>query len=249
MAGWDDLRCELDAWGQMGGTATFWWRDDDAVAGSPALDRLLALADGAPLGLAVIPAHAEPSLAAALARDPEVAVLQHGWAHANHAPAGAKKAELGADRDAAVAVAELTDGCALLRRLFGDRFIPVLVPPWNRVAASVIDALAAAGFLGASTQGPRPSGAAAAGLRWANVHADIMDWEAGGFIGTPRALGRILAHLTARRAGAGEADEPTGIMSHHLVHGPAAETFLERLLGELRSHPAARLLSPAEAFS
>jgi peptidoglycan/xylan/chitin deacetylase (PgdA/CDA1 family) len=249
LAGWDDLRLELDTWEEMGATATFWWRDDDAVAASPALDRLLALADGVPLGLAVIPARAEKSLAAAIANDPGAAILQHGWAHANHAADGAKKAELGADRLVAEVVAELRQGRRRLEDLFGARFIPVVVPPWNRVAREILPEIRDAGFAGVSTHGDRPADSESAGLRWANVHVDLMDWEAGAFAGTSRALGQVVSHLAARRTGTVDREEPTGIMSHHLVHGGAAETFLERLFGELRSHPAASILSPVEAFA
>src|SRR5690242_106575 len=124
LAGWEDLRRELDAWGETGAAARFWWRDDDAVAATAPLDRLLGLADGLPLALAVIPAQLETSLAAAVARDPGVAILQHGWSHANHAPPGAKKIELGADRPAREVVRELREGLRRLAGQFGDRFLP-----------------------------------------------------------------------------------------------------------------------------
>ncbi|MEK9660397.1 MAG: hypothetical protein VW644_01455, partial [Alphaproteobacteria bacterium] len=42
-APWDALAAELDVWAAAGRTATLWWRDDDADAASPALERLLAL--------------------------------------------------------------------------------------------------------------------------------------------------------------------------------------------------------------
>ena len=50
------------------------------------------------VALAVIPARSVPDLFALLALRPEAAVVQHGYAHANHAPRDRKKAELGADR-------------------------------------------------------------------------------------------------------------------------------------------------------
>ena len=43
MATWDDLAEELDSWHGSGRCAAFWWRDDDAVRVTPALERLLAL--------------------------------------------------------------------------------------------------------------------------------------------------------------------------------------------------------------
>jgi len=57
-SGWGALEAELDIWQSAGRSASFWWRDDDAIAATPELDRLLALAQDAPIGLAVIPAQA-----------------------------------------------------------------------------------------------------------------------------------------------------------------------------------------------
>src|SRR6516165_2204008 len=104
-ADWADLERELDAWGGDGQVATLWWRDDDAVRLTPALDRLLELAAGTPLSLALIPggliAEEAEALAARLRREPAASALQHGWMHTNHAAPGAKKAELGDERPAA----------------------------------------------------------------------------------------------------------------------------------------------------
>lgn len=41
---WDRLAAELDRWDAAGRRATFWWRDDDAVAPTPALDACLKAA-------------------------------------------------------------------------------------------------------------------------------------------------------------------------------------------------------------
>ena len=50
-SGWAVLEAELDLWQAAGRTASFWWRDDDAVAATPALSRLLALPESARRGL------------------------------------------------------------------------------------------------------------------------------------------------------------------------------------------------------
>ena len=73
-AAWEALTLELDLWAAEGRTATFWWRDDDAIAPTPALDRLRACASaaGIPIALAVIPAKATPELAAELRDWPSV---------------------------------------------------------------------------------------------------------------------------------------------------------------------------------
>jgi hypothetical protein len=67
-----------------------WCRDDDACRDSPALRRLLEIAATAniPVALAVIPALIEDSLVDCVENASAATVLQHGYAHRNHAPAG-----------------------------------------------------------------------------------------------------------------------------------------------------------------
>ena len=250
---WENLAGELDAWAKAGRVATLWWRDDDAAAPSPALDRLLALAEthGLPLALAVIPAAAEDALARRLDKaGPPVTPLQHGYAHQNHARAGEKKVELGAKRPAAAVLDELARGGARMAALFGAGPPAVLVPPWNRIAAELIPELAGLGFTGLSAYGPRIAARTAPGLTQVNCHVDIMRWRAPrGFLGTAPALGLLIGHLRARRQGAADPAEASGLLTHHLAHDPACWSFLERLLPILTEHPAARIVSVGEAFS
>ena len=145
---WPALIDELDTWHSAGKPATLWWRDDDAVEPGAALDRLLALAAAheAPLALAVIPARATGTLVRRLGRSgPGVTVVQHGFAHRNHAPPGVKKMELGTHRPVAEVLEELARGRARMDALFGADWLPVMVPPWNRVAPELVDRLAALG--------------------------------------------------------------------------------------------------------
>jgi hypothetical protein len=229
---WEELRRELDAWHAGGLAATLWWRDDDAVRMGPELARLLALGEGVKPALAVIPAGAEAFSADAV-------VVQHGWAHADNAAPGARRLELAG----AAIEAQLVAGRTRLRHLFGARFLPVMVPPWNRLDPALAARLPALGYLGLSVLGPRRS-------RFeTNVHVDVMDWKARRFAGAAPVLGRLVAHLAARRLGTVDATEPTGIMTHHLVHGAAAEHFMAELLETTRAHPAARWLDPREAFA
>jgi hypothetical protein len=253
-ATWRDLAGELDRWAADGRTATFWWRDDDAEAPSPALDRLFALQKlgphGAlPLSLAVIPAPAGPGLAARLRRESGVSVLQHGWAHANHAPGGQRTIELGPHRPTEDVLAELFDGRERLARLFGRHFLPVVVPPWNRIDAAVAASLPAHGYRGLSSDGAR---APQHGTEFtvANVHIDIFRWQPPArFIGTEIALGQAVRHLAARRRGTVDPDEPTGLMTHHLQHDAGCWQFLARFLAVTASHPAARYLPAAAIFA
>ena len=74
---WTVLETELDRWTDEDQTATLWWCDDDAIAETPALNRLLRLAEETPLAIAAIPAHTKPSLRAATAQLKNIRLLQH----------------------------------------------------------------------------------------------------------------------------------------------------------------------------
>jgi hypothetical protein len=264
-ARWRDLQAEFDRWAAAGRSASLWWRDDDAEAPSTRLDRLLAVATQVPggplpLALAVIPARMDPALAARLADERHVSVLQHGWSHENHAPADERTMELGSHRPTAAILDELDRGRDQLERLIGWQFLPVLVPPWNRIAPTVARALPGRGYLGLSSSGPRQrrrrrNGRAplpGAGERFsiANVHIDIFEWRPRArFIGTGRALGQAVRHLAARRLGLVDPDEPTGLMTHHRQHDAACWRFLERFLAVTAAHPAVRWLSAEQVFA
>ena len=247
---WTALDAELDRWRGAGRTATFWWRDDDATAPGPALDRLLGLASryDAPVGLAVIPKDATEALADRLAASANVGVLQHGWAHANHAGPGEKKMELGDHRPASLVADELRAGFDRLSALFGSRFLPALVPPWNRIGSALGPHLAEIGFAGLSLFGARAQ-RLRDGLVLANTHVDPIAWrDDRGFTGTNAALAALIGHLSDRRGGLVDPDEATGLLTHHCAHDEATWSFLERCLEALASHSAARLLPADTVF-
>ena len=168
---WAALEQEVDAWREAGREVTLWWRDDDAAEPSLALSRLLRLRPpGCPLGLAVIPAAAKATLAGELTG--AVDVLVHGFAHANHAAPGARKSEYPAGR---AAPDELREGRERLDELFGDRALPVFVPPWNRMGEDAAAALPAAGYRVLSGYRGRPEGP----LPRLDTHVDLVDWRRG----------------------------------------------------------------------
>ncbi|MGD9537796.1 MAG: hypothetical protein AB7P52_18490 [Alphaproteobacteria bacterium] len=243
------LDAELDRWAANGETASFWWRDDDAGRDSPMLVRLLALAARrrAPLALAVIPLRLDAAAAQRILACNEASVLQHGISHENRARAGEKKCELAEDVPIETTLHALKEAGTRLRDAFGDRALPVLVPPWNRIAPSLVPLLPSIGLSGLSTYRARQAGEAAPGLRQVNTHADLVDWPGTrGFIGDAAALRLLTDHLAARREGRADAAEPSGLLSHHAAHDEACWAFLDALLDHLSAHPAARLL-PAEA--
>ena len=213
----------------------FWWRDDDAVEPTPALERLIGLSEkyAVPLALAVIPKPVDPALADRVAKNKTVTVLQHGWAHINHQPAGEKKAELGDARPKEVVLDELAEGHDRLTELFDDRFQPVLVPPWNRIAPDVVERRKTyAWLIGLSTFGPVLD----EDPYQVNTHLDIIDWRGTrGFIGWQRAWDVLDREIALRLDGA--SSEPIGLLTHHLVHDEACWDFLDTFLGCLDLRP------------
>src|SRR5271168_1064688 len=255
MVKWPDLMAELDCWEEAGKVATLWWRDDDAVAPTARLGRLLSIASGVPVSLAVVPADAEPELAQWLAHYPRsapkasVAVLQHGWRHLNHSGVG-KKSEFPTERSRREVAAELAAGRTRLSDLFGSRAQPVLVPPWNRFDDSLLGLLANCGLTGISRARPRSAAARAPGVIEANIHVDLVAWKGSrGFVGEDAALGGLVKHLRARRLRVVCADEPTGILTHHLVQDEATDAFLDRLIAVSVAHPAVLWLDAGEIFT
>lgn len=232
---WDPLIAALDLWQAEGRVARFWLRDDDAVVPRPELSRLLDLGQryDVPMTLAVVPAHTGEPLSHALAPLKDVNVVLHGWAHKNYAPPDQKQQELGRHRPSSVVLAELAEGVRRLRSYFGDRFYPILVPPWNRIDSGLIPKLAEIGIEGLSTFGSESAGA----LATVNTHVDIMDWH--GTRGCrPWALivADAVKRLNEMRGGRGA----IGLLTHHEVHDEAAWDFIDGFINATKGHRACR---------
>lgn len=249
MTGWQRLDDEIARWREMGRVAELWWRDDDAVEATPALDRLLALRrdTGVPLALAVVPSLATDALARRLAEEADVDLLQHGYAHLDHAVPPARKIELGPKRPAMIVLGELGTGWLALERLFPARALAVLVPPWNRIAPALVPALPEIGFRGLSTFGAVRRSEPVRGLRQVNTHVDLIDWKGGRrFVGDDAALSALVAALAAARAGAAE---PVGVLSHHLAMDEPAWNFLRSLWARTTTMPGIRIRPARELFA
>lgn len=235
---WGEFEDALARRRKAGRPAQFWWRDDDAGAVSPEVNKLVRLSKSSavPLALAVVPEAAEPELFRLLHE--RVTVLQHGTDHRNRAAPGEKKTEYPAGEPIEAALARISDGFGRLRTFAGKRFFPVLVPPWNRVRADLPKKLPAIGIQGVSAYGARASAEPAPGLRQVNTHVDIVAWRQGRrFVGEAEALAKAIQYL--------KGEEPVGWLTHHAVHDAPAWNFLERLF----TLEGVRWLSAAEAFS
>ncbi|MCB5176377.1 glycosyltransferase [Microvirga lenta] len=214
----------------------FWWRDDDAVAHTPELDRLLGLARRyeAGIGLAAIPALVEASLAHRLRDEDGALALVHGWSHANHAPPGQKKAEFGDHRPTATLAAEAGDALRMARAALGQKVLPVFVPPWNRIAPGLVPHLPGLGYRALSTFRDRDRHQPVRDLVQINTHIDPIDWHGSRSLVEPAALVASVAAAIDRRVdGTADADEPIGFLTHHKVHDESIWFFCEGLAAYL----------------
>lgn len=245
---------ELDAWKQVNRTACLWWRDDDAARDCPELERLLEISSRhrIPCNLAVIPAAAENSLRERLSHAPLAWVLQHGYAHVNHAPRGQGSGawELGLHRPMEAILQDLHQGRECLEAMFPDRFVPVVVPPWNRMAPEVYPHLARLGMAGVSAEWKPDPEFPAGGVRSVPAHVDLLRWKGkqARFAGAEKVAGTLVEHLRRKRLEPREVSNPTGILTHHLEMDEDAWSFMDTLAQVTRAHGACRWLSAREIF-
>ncbi len=226
----------LDDFARRGIVAELWLRDDDATVPTAALDRLLALSAefSIPMTLAVIPEPTGDALADHLRESgAKIDVAVHGWAHKNHAGSQEKKRELGLHRAQPVVLDELSTGLRKLETLHEARFVPMLVPPWNRIDREIVQALPAIGYRALSTFGPEGE----ASLTLVNTHVDVIDWR-GTRGGKDHDL--LFSEIAQRMVVAHETNGTTGILTHHLVHDETVWSFLKRLFSLTARHPGCR---------
>ena len=248
---WTTLYSELDRWSESGKTANFWWRDDDAVEETVQLQMLDALSQEThvPVSVAVIPAGLHISLAQFLHSRENFIVLQHGYSHSSYTAKGGKKIELGGERSTDEIQAELITGCQQLSIAFANQFMPVMVPPWNRIEPRIYSSLAKAGFTGLSTMWARKTAWPCPGILQVNTHLDPINWRHDrGFIGETSALRQICQHLSATRLAQAGSTEPAGILTHHLVQNDEVWTFCKNLFTALNLHPAVKWLDAREIW-
>lgn len=246
------LRAELDLWQASGRSCPFWWRDDDLVCASPELNKMAQVAEEArvPVLAAVIPAKTDDHLGEDTKAMTRLSFCQHGYAHKSHAAAGAPSSEFDCGRPKAEVAREIAEGRQRLQGLFGERFIPVFVPPWNRIAADFVPLLEEYRFLGLSQYKDEPSHPDSK-LIIVNSHIEILRWSATSkatCMPTP-ALVRELVKLLAERRLSAAAPEPLGVLSHHLAMKGDAWSFMRTLFAVTAEYSVVHWLSAAEIFS
>lgn len=243
MSDWQVLINELDQWHDAGKVATLWWRDDDACVLTPQLEQLIAIADnaGVPVHLAVIPARLEEPATEFLLKSPNTRILQHGFAHIDHAPKGEGSWELGDHRPLEAVEKELRQGFRILHAAFGDKFLPVLVPPWTRFSEKLHPILSQVGFKAFSAEGFRDKRKNANGVQTIHAHCDPVKWKQNArFKGVQRVAEDFASHLKKRRLGQCDPTESTGLCTHHMDHSAELWAFLPEFLQVTTSHPAVK---------
>ena len=230
----------------------FWWRDDDAGRANVRLDRLLALAEAirVPVALSVVPSWLELDVVRQLRSCEMAMVLQHGWSHNDNAFLGEHPIEIGGVATLPTLRSQLAEGRARLEQTFGNKFQPVLVPPWNLIADQCIRMVDGLRF-GVVSAAPHTSLAGLATPR-RDVHVDLVYWfpflrhipgmlPYSGQICRCRGIDSIAAeiagHIEARQL------SPIGLMTHHQLMQPQDFVTLERVLTLLRDHPKVRWLT------
>lgn len=234
MIDWSPLRQELAVWRRDALPLEVWWRDDDVISQTPALDRLTALAVDLdlPCHLAVVPKYADRTLVSACADTTMLIPMVHGWAHENHAPEGEKKAEFGHPR--AQLLEDATKGLTRINALFGEDYMPCFVPPWNRITPGLLAELPRLGYAAVSTYTPRIRREAAPELVQINTHIDPIHWRGGGgLVDVETLLHHMLTLLQDRRQGRSDPREPLGLLTHHLVHDEPIWNFTSGCLSML----------------
>jgi len=253
---WAALCAELDEWDRRCLKANFWARDDDAIAVTPQLDRLISLANGAriEIALAVIPARlTNPLTTYLLSGEAPFFPMCHGWRHVNYS-SPQRPSEFGADRPLAL----LVDDAACAYRAFAQQFgaVPaVFVPPFARISPTLIDELPKLGFRGIST-GPAVSERRYARVasrfsspipRWSavgaraahyDVHIDPFDWSRGSARSGESIERELIGYLRVRRAAFVPVGRPIGLLLHHLAFDDRTWSVCHKLLGTLATHPA-----------
>jgi len=249
------LLTELEAYQSAGLTAELWWRDDDAAEPTVELDRLIELSNrsGVPCGLAAVPAKAGEPLRKTVSDSSGIWILQHGYAHINHAPSGSGTGawELGLHRPKSVVLDELRDGMVKFTQLFKGRFVPCLVPPWNRIDPELLPYLPVMGFRGLSTSYKKQRPVPPTDLRVADCHCDVLYWKDKPnvrFVGVDKCVDYIVNHLKDKRLGQTDENEPTCVLTHHLEMDDDAWNFMDALFSITTNHPAAGWMSPADIW-
>ncbi|TVM19986.1 polysaccharide deacetylase [Oceanidesulfovibrio indonesiensis] len=244
----DAVRRGLAGWPLDSGPQLF-FRADDVAAPGERCDRMFRIFHdrGAPLDAAVTPAWISSPRAAGLLKlasgPARVDFHVHGWRHVNHETAEPgeplvsggkppKKCEFGPSRPRKAKQRDLETARSRMTGLFGDAFLPVFTPPWNRCDAETLELLADLDFIAVSRDG----GALPAAPPTLAEFPVLVDLHTRREDDPDAGMDALLDELAA-----GLRLPVCGVMIHHQRMNEAAAVFLETLLTALADFQEVRL--------
>lgn len=273
----EPLREELRRWQALSRQCGFWWRDHDLSINTPQFQLLRQVSEyyNVPVLVAVIPFLADRSLAQdALGMD-TLFFCQHGFAHMNHEPEGMPKSEFGKSRSLEEIEQNIRLGREQLNRLFGERSLPVFVPPWGNLEPEVAQLLPKIGLTGLSQHGlrsldiipywesrwlprrcrirkwpPIKPNAGSVPIH-VNTHIELVDWKKLPDSSAPEIsqfVDRLVKLLQQRREGVLDPRVPIGILGHHRVMRDDSWSLMKKLLDVTAEFHSAHWLSPHDLF-
>lgn len=153
-----------------------WFRDDDICDMNHNLQKLLDYFErlNIPLLLAAIPQNINQNLCEQL-NSSGILVGQHGYSHINYNNFSPLKSELCSCRNISTVISELSLGKAKLKKVFGEKFVNVLIPPYFEMDEDVAEAVEILGYDIYSMwwkNNLRPSG-----ILELNCQIDFINWE------------------------------------------------------------------------
>ncbi len=216
-------------------TLNVFFRNDDVDADEQTLRQLLSSFESlnAPLDLAVIPGRLTESCVALLEEydRSQFGLHQHGWQHLNHETTG-RKCEFGVSRSYDEQLDDIARGQRRMNKAFGQNWLPVFTPPWNRCTEETYRTLDQLGFEALSIDNGKPP-ISGYGFREISVTFDLYRWKGEPAMKSPESVFSELAIQVNYL-------DTIGIMLHHKVMDAAAFSFLEQLLETLSNCPNVR---------
>lgn len=120
----------------------FWFRDDDVGQFTPSLKTFLDYFQRNKLHvlLAVIPSLVDRNCALELQKYKDLIVVgQHGYSHINYSGEKEEPNEFDSSRKETDVIKEVRTGREKLKKLFGNEFLDVFIPPWFEIDSKMYD--------------------------------------------------------------------------------------------------------------
>ncbi|MDR2123975.1 MAG: hypothetical protein LBP38_03200 [Desulfovibrio sp.] len=241
-AGNDDMWEEFMACFQNRPPISFWWRDDDVggegrnflrrLLNEQRLGMMLALLAkyDIPAVFAITPYNLLPRGAGqvALLKKYSAYLAVHGISHKNNAGSDVSPSEFPDGCDVEASASAVLKHIRELADIFGDRLLPVFVPPWNNMDERLKEKLPACGITVVSAF----NNAGTAGRSVWNADIDLIDWKIRN-LRDPRDILRDIVRLLGN-----EEVRSIGMMNHYKLLGAKGAAFFDKLFCRTKQCPS-----------